>query len=88
MSDFETIRERLFDREVYGYNDRLSLSLPLVEAHSAFMQADGSWADIDYDNRERSHWEPSKHLDRILLLLRGGRHREAAWDNVHHDGRE
>lgn len=76
MGDFDTIRARLFEREVYGYNGRLSLSAPLAGAQATALQADGSWADVDYDDRERSSWDPSRHLDRTLLLLRASRHRD------------
>jgi chondroitin AC lyase len=33
-------------------------------------RADGSWADIPYDNRARSIWLPSEHLRRLLALAR------------------
>ncbi len=74
MSDFTTIRERLFEREVYGYNKRLPLSLPLARAQANAIQAGGSWADVDYDDRGRSTWLPHAHLTRSILLLRAGRH--------------
>ena len=54
MSDFEQISGRIYDREVYGYNNRLSLSQALALAQAASQQKDGSWSDVDYDNRERS----------------------------------
>jgi chondroitin AC lyase len=76
MSDFQTIRERLFEREVYGYNHRRSLSLPLATAQVNSIQKNGSWSDIDYSDRSRSTWDPSKHLTRINLALRGARHRD------------
>lgn len=80
MSDFQTIRDRLFDREVYGYNNRLALSPALVRAQRTALQTDGSWKDVDYDNRGRSSWDPIKHLGRTLLLLRGARHRDTQGD--------
>ena len=76
MSDFETIRSRFFEREVYGYNNRRRVSLPLTTAQAKGIQSNGSWADIDYANRGRSTWDPQKHLHRTLLLLRGARHRD------------
>ena len=60
MSDFEQISGRIYDREVYGYNNRLSLSQALALAQAASQQKDGSWSDVDYDNRERSSWGPAR----------------------------
>ncbi len=76
MSDFDTIRARLFEREVYGYNERQRMSLDLAKVQATAMQAGGSWADVDYANRGRSTWDPAKHLARTILLLRGARHRD------------
>ena len=76
MSDFKTIVDRLFEREVYGYNERHAFSLPLATAQSKALQADGSWSDVDYDDRGRSTWLPGRHLERVHLLLRGARHRK------------
>jgi chondroitin AC lyase len=78
MSDFEKIGERLLEREVYGYNNRLPLSRALALAQAASQQQDGSWSDVDYDNRERSTWDPARHLSRTMLLLRAARHRDTS----------
>jgi chondroitin AC lyase len=29
---------------------------------------DGSWADVDYDNRDVAAWSPAKHIDRVKRL--------------------
>ena len=41
MSDFDTIRARLFEREVYGYNERQRMSLDLAKVHGG----DGAMLD-------------------------------------------
>jgi chondroitin AC lyase len=82
MSDFNVIKTRLFEREVYGYNGRLPLSRPLAIAHTASQQPDGSWTDVDYDDRGRSSWDPAKHLSRTVLLLRASRHRDTSKEDV------
>ena len=33
-------------------------------------QDDGSWPDVDYDDRSRTHWKPRAHLSKILDLAR------------------
>ncbi len=82
MTDLNIIKQRLFEREVYGYNNRLRLSLALVKAQAASQQSDGSWVDVDYDDRGRSNWDPAKHLSRTILLLRGARHRDTNEDDA------
>ncbi|MDR2814634.1 MAG: glycoside hydrolase family 88 protein [Prevotellaceae bacterium] len=32
------------------------------------LRANGSWADIPYDSREQTNWEPVNHLDRLKKL--------------------
>lgn len=34
---------------------------------------DGAWPDIDYADRQRSHWAPAEHLRRVVALLRAAR---------------
>ena len=78
MSDFETIRERLLEREVYGYHERSSFNRSLAIAYASALQDAGSWADINYDDRGRSTWLPAMHLGRTNVMLRGARHRDVA----------
>ena len=78
MSDFETIRERLLEREVYGYHERSSFNRSLAIAYASALQDAGSWADINYHDRGKSTWLPAMHLGRTNVMLRGARHRDVA----------
>lgn len=44
-----------------------------VRTHVEHQQSDGSWADIDYDDRSRTHWIPRAHLGRLVDLARAYR---------------
>lgn len=49
-------------------------------------QPDGSWRDVNYDDRNRGHWAPRRHLSRAVVLAaeyrrgreKGRRRRETA----------
>lgn len=44
-------------------------------------QPDGSWRDVNYDDRNRGHWAPRRHLSRAVVLAaeyRRGREKGAA----------
>lgn len=58
-----TIRARIAD-------DLLRTPPPASEVRKALAQqrADGSWADVPYDRRDRSIWPPQKHLIRLTTL--------------------
>ncbi|MCG3148661.1 MAG: Chondroitinase-AC [Verrucomicrobiae bacterium] len=36
------------------------------------LQADGTWADIDYRNQNRGGWVPFRHLDRLYQMIGAG----------------
>ena len=42
--------------------------LKKIEGYLSLLQTDGSWKDINYDDRLRSGWAPKKHASRILEL--------------------
>lgn len=39
----------------------------------ASMQADGTWADIDYSSLERGGWQPRDHINRLLTIAKAYR---------------
>lgn len=45
--------------------------LASASKHAKALQADGSWADIDYNSKQRSLWPTAGHIQRILTMARG-----------------
>jgi len=70
------ILQRL-DKEEH-YSDQMVVELmeryPLQRSQTASilktLSAEGSWIDIDYNDPNRSGWQPKKHLERILALAK------------------
>lgn len=60
--DLDTIRSRVV-APLLGTPDAKSVG-KLIES----MQPDGTWADIDYQNKRRSAWTTPGHLKRVVLL--------------------
>lgn len=58
--DLQTIRERIV---ASNYNDSVD-----VEGMLADMQADGSFASVDYDSAMQDTWHPIGHLERLLAM--------------------
>ena len=40
------------------------------------LRPDGTWADIDYDDKTRSAWKTAEHLSRTLTMAQSARARE------------
>ncbi len=75
MSDLAIIRERLAHslaaepaRAVGEASEHLT-----AEQVLATLREDGSWADVDYADRQRSRWAPALHLRRLQEILRAAR---------------
>ena len=61
--DIDIIAQRLRDEltaEIVSSND--------VAIMLAQLAADGSWPDIDYDDKARTHWSPGEHVVRVSRL--------------------
>ena len=41
--------------------------------HAASLRADGTWADIDYADNERSFWKTQGHAQRVLTMSKAFR---------------
>ena len=66
-ADLERIREQAADYFSMGGSEGLEMEVVTSQ------QPDGSWADIDYGNRQRGHWLPRIHLERVRQLASGYR---------------
>ena len=53
-------------------------SASTLATYRADLQANGSWADIDYASTAQTNWEPQGHLDRLRFLCRAYTHPGAA----------
>jgi len=59
--DIETVLGRL--RAYYMQPD-----YPEAESVMKSQKEDGSWADVDYDNKDVAAWAPAKHIDRVKQM--------------------
>lgn len=50
-----------------------------VDKYLSGLQPDGSWKDVNYADRTRSGFDPSKHMDRVKMLAQDGA--RAGWDS-------
>ncbi len=76
MKDVAVIRERL-TRAALG----TAGAVPDVRRYMAAQRPDGSWSDIDYGNRNRTSWTPSRHVSRIYRMARAWRHPQSPLHN-------
>ena len=78
QSDLTTLRTHLVDhltRDVPSDSE--------VRRYVTTLQADGSWPDVDYADRQRGGWQTYGHMARVLELARayhsvGHAHRHSA----------
>ena len=56
-----------------------------IDAQAADLLAqqnnDGSWPDVEYDDKSPTHWKPSRHLSHLETLARSYR----LQDGTHYD---
>ena len=72
MTDLQIIRQRLALHALASTERLASRESLSAQARAALetLTTEGSWADIRYDDRERAHWRPAQHLQRVLWILR------------------
>lgn len=56
------------DQVVVELHQRYPFDIKGIENYLSKQQADGSWSDINYEDKKRSGWEPKLHAERILEL--------------------
>ena len=65
--DLGTIKQRLVERNLGG-TDPVDVGSIVKD-----QQPDGNWADVKYDDRERTYWKAHTHCSRLLTLGRAYR---------------
>ena len=45
-------------------------SLETIQSYQGTLQADGTWADIDYSSTAQTYWPPRTHLDRMKAMAK------------------
>ncbi|MCR4920416.1 MAG: hypothetical protein K5945_01730 [Bacteroidaceae bacterium] len=53
-----------------GVDVKATFDVEAIEAYLARQNEDGSWTDVDYNDKQRSAWSPSIHCSRIEELAR------------------
>ncbi len=59
-TDLQLVRKRLLDGLLKSPNSRRARSAAKSQ------RADGSWPDVDYEDRTRSGWKTYRHLSHLL----------------------
>ena len=63
LTDLDFVARRLRDELAAG-----ALSEDKALHTIAQLEPDGSWPDIDYEDRARTHWSPTQHTQRLAQL--------------------
>ncbi|MDE5954376.1 MAG: chondroitinase, partial [Duncaniella sp.] len=58
------------DQVVIELHERYPFDMAKVETYLSDLRADGSWADINYADTRRSGWDPKRHADRVLEMVK------------------
>lgn len=58
------------DQVVIELHERYPFDMAKVETYLADLRGDGSWADINYADTRRSGWDPKRHADRVLEIVK------------------
>lgn len=58
------------DRVVMELQQRVPFDKERIESYMMNLRDDGSWADINYNDKKRSGWEPRLHAERILEMVK------------------
>lgn len=58
------------DQVVVELHQLYPFDLEKIQGYLSSQKADGTWPDINYDDKKRSGWEPKMHAERILELAK------------------
>lgn len=58
------------DQAVVELHQRYPLDLEKMKSYLSSLSEEGKWADINYEDKKRSGWEPKIHTERILELVK------------------
>lgn len=77
-------------QEAKGIKVNTTFNIEAIEAYLAKQNEDGSWSDVDYNDKRRSAWSPSTHYSRLKELARlyytgpkGYKHSDRIKDAIH-----
>ena len=65
-----TPEQEMSDQAVVELHQRYPFDREKVKSYLASLSASGRWADINYEDKKRSGWEPKIHAERILELVK------------------
>lgn len=69
LSKIEPEKE-VSDQAVVELQQKYPFDIPKLEGYLSSQKQDGTWPDINYEDRKRSGWEPKRHAERILELAK------------------
>lgn len=58
------------DQVVAELHQRYPFNVEKITSYIQAMQPDGSWSDINYEDKMRSGWEPKRHAERVLEMTK------------------
>ena len=58
------------DQVVIELHERYPFDVDKIGSYLELMDSDGSWRDIDYADTRRSGWDPKRHADRLLEMVK------------------
>ena len=58
------------DQVVIELHERYPFNMDKVKSYMSQFNDDGSWADLNYDDTRRSGWDPKRHADRVLEMVK------------------
>ena len=58
------------DQVVMELHQLYPFDLKKIQGYLSSQRIDGTWSDINYDDKKRSGWEPKMHAERILELAK------------------
>lgn len=64
------VEKEISDQNIVELYQRFPVKTEHVERLIGLLKPDGSWGDINYQDKKRSGWEPKKHAERILSLAK------------------
>ena len=65
-----TPESEMSDQVVMELHQLYPFDLKKIQRYLSSLKADGTWPDINYDDKKRSGWEPKMHAERILELAK------------------
>lgn len=58
------------DQVVIELHEHYPFDVDKIGSYLELMDSDGSWRDIDYADTRRSGWDPKRHADRLLEMVK------------------